>query len=271
MRHARRVGDYRQHGLESAAVPEEPQVSGDGRRAPPDSASEEFQRNVLGIVGHDLRNPLSALVTSAQLLVRSERLPPELTRLAVRMLANAARMDRIISVLLDYARVRGGQPIPLRARRTYLLGLVESAAEECEASRPGREVRRAGPTDVAGEWDPDRIAQVLVNLLGNALDYSPAESVVELGWRVEGPHVAIEISNEGRPIPSDVIPQLFEPFRRAERERSGGRDGLGLGLFIARAIVEAHGGAVEVRSTGAGRTSFVVRLPCGPADAPDRD
>lgn len=253
-------------------VPGEPLASAPPERhAPADDTSEEFQRNVLGIVGHDLRNPLSALATSAQLLVRSDRLPPELARIAARMLANAARMDRIINFLLDYARVRGGQRIPLHARRTYLLGLTESASEECEASHPGREIRRSGPPDLAGEWDPDRVSQVVVNLLGNALDYSPPESAVELTWRVDDRDAVVEIANEGPNIPPHVLPGLFEPFRRAERERAGGRDGLGLGLFIARAIVEAHGGTIDARSAPGERTVFTVRLPCRPPDgAPDR-
>jgi len=242
----------------------------DDERTAADRASEDFQRHVLGVVGHDLRNPLSALATSAQLLVRSEQLPPHLARIATRMLANAARMDRIISFLLDYARVRGGQRIPLHVRRTYLLGLAENAAEECEASHPGREVRRQGPPDAAGEWDPDRISQIFVNLLGNALDYSPPDSAVELAWRIEREGAVIEITNEGRAIPPEVMRALFEPFRRAERERTGGRDGLGLGLFIARAVAEAHGGSIDVRSAPGERTVFTVRLPCSPAPGSDR-
>ena len=227
-------------------------------------AAQEFQRNVLGVVGHDLRNPLSALATSAQVLVRSERLPPELARVSGRILANAARMDRIISVLLDYARIRGGNRIPLHPRRCYLVGIVESAAEECEASHTGREVRRSGPGGVAGEWDPDRIAQILVNLLANALDYSPSGTPVELSWREDAAEVVLEIANAGPPIPAKVIPVLFEPFRRAERERPSGKDGLGLGLFIARAIAEAHGGRIDVRSAEGEATVFTLRLPIAP-------
>ncbi len=225
--------------------------------------AEEFQRNVLGVVGHDLRNPLSALATSAHLLAESEQLPPELARNVGRIVANAARMDRIISVLLDYARVRGGQRIPLHRGTCDLAAIAETATEECDSSHPGREVRRGGTGDVTGSWDADRVAQVIVNLLSNALDYSPPASAVELSWREAGDAAVLEIANEGPPIPPEVLPGLFEPFRRAERQRAGGKDGLGLGLFIARAIATAHGGELGVRSAPGERTVFTLRLPRG--------
>ncbi len=229
--------------------------------------AEEFQRNVLGIVGHDLRNPLAALVNCANLLVRTEDLPPERLRLAARILANAARMERITSMLLDYARVRAGQRLPLHLRPCDLSAVVEAVADESEAAHPGREVRRSGSGDPTGHWDPDRIAQVLANLVSNALDYSPQGTIVELAWRDEGEAVAIEIANDGVPIPAEDLPRLFEPFRRAERQRAGGKDGLGLGLFIARAIVVAHGGSIEARSATGERTSFTVRLPREPKES----
>lgn len=223
--------------------------------------AEEFQRNVLGIVGHDLRTPLSAIANGAHLLVRADDLPPERIRLAARILANAARMERIISMLLDYARVRGGHGLPLHRRPCDLSSIVDAVADECEAAHPEREIHRSGSGDPTGRWDPDRIAQVLSNLVSNAVDYSPADTRVDVAWRDEGGQVALEIANEGRPIPPDVLPRLFEPFRRAERHRAGGKDGLGLGLFIASAIVAAHGGTIDARSGDGERTVFTVRLP----------
>jgi signal transduction histidine kinase len=170
-------------------------------------------------------------------------------------------MDRIVSVLLDYARVRAGQSIPLHRRPCDVASLAAAVADESEAANPGREIRRSGSGDPTGRWDPDRIAQVLANLVSNALDYSPPDTAVDLAWREEGDAVAVEIANDGPPIPPDVLPRLFEPFRRAERQRAGGKDGLGLGLFIARAIVAAHGGRIDARSAPGERTLFTVRLP----------
>jgi PAS domain S-box-containing protein len=223
--------------------------------------AQEFQRNVLGIVGHDLRTPLASVATCAQLLVRAEDVPPERLRLAARIVANAARMERIVSVLLDYARVRGGQPLPLHVRPCELPAIAAAVAEECEAAHPGREVRRRGSGAAGGRWDPDRIAQVLANLLSNALEYSAPGTPVDLVWREEGEQVVLEVANVGPPIPPELLPRLFEPFRRAERRLPGGKEGLGLGLFIARAILAAHGGTIEGRSADGAPTVFTVRLP----------
>jgi PAS domain S-box-containing protein len=219
--------------------------------------AQEFQRNVLGIVGHDLRNPLAAVITSATLLQRS-RLTPDQARLGGRIVSGARRMERIASVLLDYARARAGQPMPLERRACHVAELARAVRDECEASHPGREIRVHGAGDGGAEWDPDRIAQVLANLVSNALDYSPPATSVEIAWDGGADVVRIDVANAGDPIPADVQPVLFEPFRRA---RPAGRDGLGLGLFIARAIVEAHGGRISVRSEAGSGTVFTVMLP----------
>jgi PAS domain S-box-containing protein len=222
--------------------------------------AEEFRQNVLGIVGHDLRNPLTALFTSAQLLMRAEDVPPERSRMAARIFANAERMKRIIEVLADYARVRGGQRVPLRLQPCDLADIASAVADECEATHPGREVRRVGDGDSTGEWDPDRLGQVLANLVSNALDYSPPGTPVVVSWRGEPDAVVVEVANEGNSIPREVLPRIFDPFRRGEAARSGKREGLGLGLFIAKALVSAHGGTIDVRSEGRA-TVFTVRLP----------
>ncbi|ABS28091.1 multi-sensor signal transduction histidine kinase [Anaeromyxobacter sp. Fw109-5] len=221
----------------------------------------EFQRNVLGIVGHDLRNPLSAITTSARLVVRQAGDPAAVTRLGERIAGNAERMQRIIAVLVDYARVRAGTGIPLRRQPSDLGALCRSVAEECEASHPGRHVRASGAPEVHGEWDPDRLCQIIANLLSNALDYSPLDSTVDVSWRAAGERAIVQVANDGAPIPPALLPTLFDPFRRGERDRAGGKDGLGLGLFIARAIATAHGGTLEVRSAPGERTVFTLTMP----------
>jgi signal transduction histidine kinase len=226
--------------------------------------AEEFQRHVLGIVGHDLRNPLSAISTSAQLLRRAAGEGATATgRLADRILGNAERMTRIIAVLADFARIRAGQPMPVRRRACDLGDICRAVVEESEASYPGRVVEVSVAGEAAGAWDADRIAQVVANLLGNALDYSPPESAVRIGCRGEADWVAVSVENQGAPIPPEVLPKIFEPFRRAERDRPGGKDSLGLGLFIARAITSAHGGRIDVVSPPGGPTTFTIRLPRG--------
>jgi PAS domain S-box-containing protein len=226
--------------------------------------AQEFQRNVLGIVGHDLRNPLSAISTSAQLLRRAAGEGATATgRLADRILTNAERMSRIISVLADYAQLRGGRGIPVRRAPCDAAEICRVVADEAEGARPGRTVNVVSVGDTRGEWDADRVGQVVANLVGNALDYSTPGSPVEVLCRGENGDVAVLVANHGPPISAEVLPNVFEPFRRGEREREGGKDGLGLGLFIARAITVAHGGRIDIESAG-GTTIFTVRLPRAP-------
>jgi PAS domain S-box-containing protein len=240
------------------------------REVTSERAAQEFREHVLGIVGHDLRNPLSALVTTAQLLLRSEDLTPERSRLAARIFSNAERMKRIIEVLVDYARVRGGQRVPLRRRRCDISAIAESVADECEAAQSGRVVRRGGAGDPIGEWDPDRLSQALANLVSNALDYTPPGTPVDLTWRGEKDAVVIDVANTGPPIAPEILPRIFDPFRRGEDARSGKSQGLGLGLFIAKALVSAHGGRIEVHSAP-GATVFSVWLPRRPEPGSEGD
>jgi len=239
------------------------------REVTAERTAQEFREHVLGIVGHDLRNPLSALVTTAQLLLRSEDLTPERSRLVSRIFSNAERMKRIIEMLVDYARVRGGQRVPLRRRPCDVSAIAESVAEECEATQPGRVVRRGGTGDPSGEWDPDRLTQALTNLVSNALDYAPPGTPVDLTWRGEEDAVVVDVANSGPPIPPEILPRIFDPFRRGEDAESGKSQGLGLGLFIAKALVSAHGGRIEVESAP-GATIFSVWLPRRPQPGSER-
>ncbi len=219
--------------------------------------AELFQRHVLGVVGHDLRNPLSAIVTATKLLGRHD-LPPPQARLLGRIAGCADRIEEIVRALLDFARVRGGMGVPITRRPCDLADIACEVAEECRLSHPGRQVDCTGEGDCAGEWDPDRIAQLLTNLVSNALDYSPEGAPVWVRWRGGEREVVLEVANAGPPIPPEVVPRLFEPFLRGE---TGRRGGLGLGLFIAGAIAGAHRGRIDVRSSEPAGTVFTVRLP----------
>jgi PAS domain S-box-containing protein len=223
--------------------------------------AEEFQRNVLGIVGHDLRNPLSTVLTAARLARRHEAAPAELRTLLDRILRSTGRMERIVSVLLDYTRVRAGTGIPLQRAGCALDALILSVVEEAEGAQPGRKVRTRFEGDGAGEWDPGRVGQAVANLVTNALVHSPPSAGVEVSLRGTDAEVEVAVWNEGPPIAPEALPRLFEPFRRGQPSGENGGQGLGLGLFIARAIVEAHGGAIEARSSAAEGTVFTVRMP----------
>ena len=222
--------------------------------------AEQSRRHVLGVVGHDLRSPLMAISASAELLAAGP-LDERAARSVGRILRASGRMDGIIRALVDYTAVQGGPGIVLHPRPTDLSSLVRAVAEECEAAHAGRTVRVTAPEPVHGEWDGDRIGQAVANLVGNALQYSPADTPVEAAcWR-EGEDAVVEVTNAGDPIPADQVPHLFEPFHRGADERSQRRKGLGLGLYIAVQIAAAHGGSIRVRSDEKTGTTFSVRMP----------
>jgi PAS domain S-box-containing protein len=218
----------------------------------------EFRERLLGIVSHDLRNPLNAILLSAHALLNSGCVPPHHLKCVHRIVTSAKRMERMIADLLDFTRGRLGSGLPMTPRPANLRHICQHVLEELGAGNPQRELRLSARGDCQGEWDPDRLAQLLGNLGKNALDYSPEESPVDFVLRDEGDTVCLEVHNGGPPIPEDQLPHIFDPFRRAHR---GSHSGLGLGLYIVDQIARAHGGRVTVRSTGAEGTTFSVRLP----------
>jgi signal transduction histidine kinase len=177
-----------------------------------------------------------------------------------RQLRNVGRMQRMIRDLLDYARSRHGGALPIVRARKDLARIAMQAVEVVQTLRPDRSFRLTAKPDCIGELDEDRVLQLLDNLLGNAVAYSASGTPIEVGVRCDEDWLECRIHNQGPPIPAEVVPTIFEPFRRA---RSGNNpEGFGLGLFIVREIAAAHGGSVEVLSSAeSGGTTFVVRLP----------
>jgi PAS domain S-box-containing protein len=220
-----------------------------------------FREQFVGIVGHDLRNPLSAISTAAQLLLR-HGLSERPARTAARIANTAERMTRMIADLLDFTRSRLGGGFPIETRRMNLRDLCETVIEELELAYPERTIEFDVRGDAWGNWDPDRMAQVVSNLAGNALQHSPDSSTVRIELRDEGERVVLETSNAGPPIPPQVLPHLFEAGRRGPPGRGHKESsGLGLGLYIVRQIVLAHGGDIAARSSATEGTTFSVWLP----------
>ncbi|MFL5436300.1 MAG: PAS domain S-box protein [Myxococcales bacterium] len=221
-----------------------------------------FREQFVGIVGHDLRNPLSAIVTAAQLLLQHGGLSERHSRAVARILASGDRMTRMIDDLLDFTRSRLGGGFPISRRRVDLVELCEQVIEELELAHPERSVEFRREGDAWGSWDPDRMAQVVSNLIGNALQHSPEHAMVRVELRDRGERVELETYNEGPAIPADVLPHIFEPGRRGPSGRGrGSSSGLGLGLYIVRQIVLAHEGSISVRSSPGDGTRFLVVLP----------
>jgi PAS domain S-box-containing protein len=222
----------------------------------------ELRERVLGIIGHDLLNPLSAILMAASTL----RDDPSLlspARVASRILSSAHRIESIISDLLDLSQARLGGGIAITRAPTDAHALCRRILEELQAVNPGREIRFTPEGDADGRWDADRLEQVVSNLVSNALQYGPPDAAVNVDSRGTATDWTFSVHNSGDPIPTDVLPHIFDPFKRGrpEAEVSRGRRNLGLGLFIARELVLAHQGTIEVTSTAGQGTWFVVRLP----------
>jgi signal transduction histidine kinase len=221
----------------------------------------EFRERFLGIVSHDLRNPLNSISLSANMLLREGELSVRARKAAGRIAQSAKRMGRMISDLLDFTRGRLGGGIPLTRRSGDLRLICRPVLEELGLGGLGSPLRLSTEGDFQGQWDEDRLAQLVGNLVKNALDYSPPGSPVTVSLQDEGPWVRLEVHNHGEPIPVDVLPRLFEPFRRGMHQEDSQHSGLGLGLFIAQQITQAHGGTLEALSTREAGTTFRVRLP----------
>ena len=212
-----------------------------------------------GVLAHDLRNPLGAIVTAAQLALISDGRG---TKPLSRILSSADRMATMIAQLLDFTRARVGGGIEIRRCRTSLVELARQAVGELELTHAERTFVVTHHGDPHGEWDPDRLLQVISNLVGNACQHGDPQCVVTIAIDGRAPDaVTLTVHNDGV-IPSALLPHLFDPFRGRERRHGDARGlGLGLGLYIVREIVRLHHGHVDVRSTAAEGTSFTVRLP----------
>ncbi len=220
----------------------------------------EFEQQLIGIVSHDLRNPLNAITMSASMMVRHENLDERCTRGARRILSSAERATRMIRDLLDFTQARLGGGIPVEVKPLELHEHAAQVLEELHHTHPERDLRLSREGDTRGEWDPDRLAQVVSNLVGNALKYSPPDTAVTLRTRGEGADVVLEVHNWGEPIAPERLPHLFKPLSRGTRADVQTRS-IGLGLYIVDHIVRAHGGWVRVESSPSAGTTFTVRLP----------
>ena len=219
---------------------------------------------LIGVLGHDLRNPLGSITMSAQYLLRTEGMQPAQTKAAFRVLSSAERMRRMVEDLLDYTRTRLGKGLPVRRAPVHLGPVLRQAVEELEALHPGRSLALRCSGELEGSFDGARLAQMLSNLISNAIQHGDADSPVDILVHGADDTLAITVRNQGPVIPQALHPQIFRPLlRNAVRREAGqaGSSGLGLGLFIAREIARAHGGQIRLDSSDEAGTSFSVQLP----------
>jgi sigma-B regulation protein RsbU (phosphoserine phosphatase) len=237
----------------------------EGRRRLERAAAQEreradFERQLIGIVSHDLRNPLSAMRLGVALLMRDDGLAAPSLKAVLRIHSTLERTIRLVTDLLDFTQMRLGPGLPMNRKLMGLHTVVRQVIDEVHIAFPDRTIEHAAAGHGEGLWDRDRIAQVALNLITNALKYSPPDAAVRVSTRDAGDQCVLEVSNAGVPIAPEQLPHLFEPMQRGHHESPDLGRSVGLGLFIVKHIVEAHGGSVTVSSADTG-TTFAVALP----------
>jgi PAS domain S-box-containing protein len=219
-----------------------------------------FERQLIGIVSHDLRNPVNAIGIAAGLLAKRGNLDDLQYKAVSRIVSSSDRARRMIRDFLDFTQARSSGRIPVLPVEANIRLIAQQVFDELRLVYPDRPAtfEHEGPAE--GQWDADRIAQVIGNLLSNAYQHSLGDARIQLRTRGECHHVVIEVQNAGDPIPAGDLARLFQPFERGVSAPSAERS-VGLGLFISKQIVEAHQGTIAVQSRPQEGTTFTVRLP----------
>jgi signal transduction histidine kinase len=229
--------------------------------------TKNYRDQIIGIVSHDLRNPLGGIILGAAALNRAEGLDDKSARIAARIQSSAKRMKRIVGDLIDLTRGRLGGAIPIVRGPADVGAICQMVISELEGAHPHAVIHYTSKGDLGGEWDADRLAQVLSNLVGNALQHGDPDKPRGVVAEGHGDDVVLAVQNGGTPIPEGDLRDIFEPMVRGE-EPGRTSTGLGLGLYIAKELVTAHAGTIDVTSTGTGGTTFTVHLPRHPARGP---
>lgn len=224
---------------------------------------EQSRDIFLGVMGHDLRNPLVAITMLAELLLQAER-PTDVAGVAAKIAASATAMRQMIGDILDFTRSRLGGEMAIFPARMDLASLGGEVLDEMRAAHPTRAFRFECHGDLSGTWDAARLRQVLTNLLVNAVQHGSVASPVGLMLSGDESEVRMDVRNEGPPLPECLREVIFEPLiHKPAQWHSGPRDSIGLGLFIVREIALRHGGSAEARSFDR-ETVFTVHLPRKP-------
>jgi signal transduction histidine kinase len=221
-----------------------------------------FGDQLIGIVSHDLRGPLNTISLSAAVMAKRGALGPHDTQLVQRIQNASERAARLIRDLLDFTQARLGGRIPVHPRSTDVHDMLESVLAEVEAAHPDRIQCDLQAENPRAEVDPDRLAQVVENLVVNALKYGERDGHVQVRTKSDAQSLRLEVHNDGVPIPADKLMAMFEPLQRGPQGNASNPDrSIGMGLYIVKHIVEAHGGSVSVESTREHGTTFRVELP----------
>ena len=221
---------------------------------------------ILGVLGHDIRSPLATIHMSAEILKHISAPNEREAALIAQIEASTLRVRHIVADLLDMAKARLGSGIPISVGPLSLSQLTQSIVAEMRIQHPQRAFTLNIAPDIMGRWDGVRLGQVISNLLSNAMQYGREGVPVSVALSDSGATASLSVHNEGEPIPPTHLDTIFKSFTRVPgtlEDVTGMTQNLGLGLFISREIVTAHGGTIRATSTAADGTTFTVVLPKG--------
>lgn len=225
---------------------------------------DEFRQLLPGILAHDLRSPLSIITLASRMILESATLPANGVRYAEATLRATAQIASMAQQLLEFTQARFGGGLPLDRTPVDLGEVCREAVFDARFTSPDSEVRFDVEGELHGRWDRTRLREVTSNLLGNATKYRAPGTPIQVAVRGESDHVVLTVHNHCAPIPAEMLPVLFDPFRYGDTAQRGPKS-YGLGLYISREIVVAHGGTIDVSSSREAGTTFTVRLPRGTA------
>lgn len=224
-------------------------------------ASLAFKEVFLGVLGHDLRNPLNTILTTTRLMLMRRELEPETHKRLGRVVASGERMHRMIEQILDATRLRLTAGIVVQlGEASDIVSLVSDIVSEARAAHPAISIELDAPAPCLARIDPQRMAQVLANLLDNAVAHGDPARGIRAAAGLRDGTVCVSVHNYGAPIDAEAQALLFEPFSRGGRPQ-GRSSGLGLGLYVSQHVVRAHGGNIAVESSDRAGTRFEIRLP----------
>lgn len=224
---------------------------------------QESRNMFLAILAHDLRNPLGTMMTGSRYIMEGDDVASHYAIAATRLFNSARRMNKLVTDLIDFTRTHLGPGIPIESSNQDLVTVIEEVLGELKTAHPEITIAADFPPRLEVVHDKSRIAQVLSNLLGNAIQYGEAGAAVTLSLRTKEDKVIITINNHGPVISPDKLSAIFDPLVRiaAATASPNERSSLGIGLFISREIIQAHGGQILVESNGHDGTTFTICLP----------
>jgi signal transduction histidine kinase len=221
----------------------------------------QSKERFLAILGHDLRTPLGAIITSTGFMLDSGELEEPYLTLVTRVASSARRMNQMVADLLEFTRTRFGDSMPIVRAEMDLRKTILDVVAEVAASHPSSTLQIETSGELRGQWDSDRLTQALTNLVGNAVHHGSNKSPIKVAAHGAADEVLISVQNKGPIIPREELGRIFEAMTRTSSDGARDRRHLGLGLYIVDKVVKGHGGSIDVCSSEEEGTTFTVHLP----------